>query len=104
MRIKKGVVMPRRAEIYPVLWAAEKIWNKYGRVEGVTVTSGNDGKHSWGSKHFSDDALDLRVRYWDQPTAKKVAKELQEAVGADFDIVLEWHKVHIHAEYQPKVA
>ena len=102
MRIKSGVIMPTRAEIYPVLWAAELIWVKHGRAEGVTVTSGNDSRHSWGSKHFSDDALDLRVRYWKYKEAKQVTKELQKAVGPDFDIILEWDKVHIHCEYQPK--
>jgi len=29
---------------------------------------------------------------------------LKKAVGSDFDVVLEWHKVHIHCEYQPKAS
>lgn len=102
MRIKPGVVMPQRIEIYPALWAAETIWTAHGRKEGVTVTSGREGRHSYGSKHFSDDALDFRVRYWKKREALTVAEELQFEIGADFDVVLEWNKVHIHVEYQPK--
>lgn len=102
MRIKPGVVMPQRIEIYPALWAAEEIWTSHGRLEGVTVTSGREGRHSWGSKHFSDDALDFRVRYWDHHEARQVAAELQSAIGEDYAVVLEWDKIHIHVEYQPK--
>ena len=94
--------MDIRAEILPVLWAAEKIWTKHGRSEGVTVTSANDSRHSWGSKHYSGDAVDLRVRFWDEEKARQVCKELQNQVGDDYDIVLEYKKVHIHAEYHPK--
>jgi len=102
MKIKPGVVMPERIEIYKALWAAETIWIAHGRKEGVTVTSGREGRHSWGSKHYSDDALDFRVRYWKKAEAQQVATELQKAIGKDFDVVLEWDKVHIHVEYQPK--
>ena len=102
MKFKKGVIMDVSADILPALWAAEKVWMKLGRPEGVTVTSARDGRHSWGSKHYSGLALDFRVRYWDKATAQKATKMVRDIVGDDFDIVLEWDKIHVHAEYHPK--
>jgi hypothetical protein len=40
--------------------AAARHWGAYGKP--LVVTSGNDGKHAAGSKHFSWKAVDLRSR------------------------------------------
>jgi hypothetical protein len=61
------------------------------------VTSANDGQHMDGSKHYDDQALDLRV--WHLPDPAHTARRLQRTLGEDYDVVYE--DTHIHAEYDP---
>ncbi len=99
MKLKKGVILAGlRLEMRPVLIASERIWKQFGRKEGVTITGGLEGTHSAGSLHYYGYALDLRTRYWLKKKKKlAVAKELREALGPDYDVVI--HSTHIHAEY-----
>lgn len=88
--------------------AAEDVWREMGKHE-PTCTSANDGKHMEGSKHYSDEALDIRI--WqmvtkeypdarDAPLVKQAARRLQIKLGEDYDVVVE--KDHIHVEYDPE--
>lgn len=63
-----------------------------------TITSGVDGNHKIGSKHYSGDALDWRT--FDYPGSVPVwVKRIQQKLGGDFDVVIE--SDHIHIEYDP---
>lgn len=77
------------------------------------ITSGNDGKHSRTSLHYSDSSADIRI--WTTPTsgtyisaakAKKLAalirKNLKKKYETTllFDVVIE--ETHLHIEFQPK--
>lgn len=64
----------------------------------LTITSGTDGKHSNGSKHYVGLAVDIRTRTMKNPDA--MFKKIQRVLSAGFDIVLEG--THIHIEYDPK--
>ena len=64
------------------------------------VTCGTNGKHSRGSKHYSGYALDFRTRTIPAAIRPKVAQKAREALGADFDVVLE--RTHLHVEFDPK--
>lgn len=76
---------------------AERIWRR--RNADLVITSANDGKHMKGSKHYSGEALDLRI--WNlMGDEAAVTAELQKELGPDYDVVLE--KDHIHLEYDPK--
>jgi len=71
------------------------VYREHG--EELVVTSTYEGDHSAGSLHYADLAFDIRL-----PKAKAttIALEIQQALGEDFDVVLE--PTHIHIEYDPK--
>ena len=99
MRLKDGVsLVGLQIEMRPVLMAAEDIWKSHSREEGVTITAGTDGVHSAASLHPFGYALDFRTHYWKKAEKSKVAQELQDALGDDYDIVI--HSTHIHSEFQ----
>ena len=100
MRIKKGAVLAGLdLRMRNVLQTADQIWALHGQE--LWVTAGLDGEHSAGSLHYYGLALDLRTRYFDKPTLRKVAEKLEKALGKNYDVVV--HKSHIHVEYDPKV-
>lgn len=65
----------------------------------VIVTSGDDGKHMENSKHYDGNALDFRIRHVDANRRRFFQKAVQEALGSNFDVVLE--PTHLHVEYDP---
>ena len=98
MKIKNGAnIQGINIKVRPILIAADRIWQKYGQE--LVVTSGMDSTHSAGSLHYYGLALDLRTRYFDNNTKKKVVEELREILGCDYDVIL--HPSHIHVEYDP---
>jgi hypothetical protein len=91
---------------YAILHAAALIY--LPTPQRLVITSANDGKHMEGSKHYDDEALDLRVWHLINPQA--VAEQIQNELGEDFDVILEWREEggeevpsHIHVEYDPVV-
>ena len=101
MELKEGVILHGLdIRMRPALIQAEKIYEKYGRSEGCTITSALDGIHSAGSFHYYGLAIDLRIYYFDYDTVTKIVFELQNKLGTDFDVIR--HKTHIHIEYDKK--
>jgi len=85
----------------PIWWAisqAESVWSRYGAP--LVVTSLLEGQHVRNSLHPYGMAADLRI--WNLPSgaAGQAARELQQALGADFQVMLE--SDHIHIEHQPR--
>jgi len=72
------------------------------------LTSGLDGKHGGGAKpslHYSGQAVDFRVRHMPPELAPVVRAEMKEALGPDYDIVVEaagTPNQHLHCEFDPK--
>lgn len=98
MRLKEGVILNGlNIKMRQVLIAAEKVWKKYGIEEGVTVTSGLDGCHSAGSKHYYGYALDLRTKYFTDDIKNLVAFELEASLTDDYSVIVE--PSHIHVQY-----
>lgn len=64
----------------------------------MTITSGNDGKHSKDSLHYKDRAIDIRI--FDMKYPNRNWLMIRKQLGKDYDVILE--KTHIHIEYQPK--
>lgn len=67
----------------------------------VVITSGIDGVHKEGSKHYSLNAIDVRLNNF--PTAKSkliFQDQIKARLGAGYDVVLE--PDHLHIEYDPK--
>ncbi len=99
IRIKPGVsVRGLRPELVLALVVAKQVFAPR-QVECV-ITSGTDGKHSHGSLHYVGQALDFRTRELTLEQQDRVKQELQERLGAEYDVVLE--ATHIHIEFQPK--
>ena len=97
MRLKDGVNLEGvQWQMFRAAIIAEEIFAKYGSE--LVITSANDGKHKDNSLHYKGLALDLRT--WHIAGREgAVVRELQRALGNDFDIVLE--KDHIHLELDP---
>lgn len=100
MRIKKGVsIRGIRPEIAIANQIIKSILeDKYG-VEFV-ITAGTDGSHSRGSLHYVGLAEDFRNREVEKHKLQPITIEMSEALGDEFDVVLE--KTHWHVEFQPK--
>ncbi len=71
----------------------------YGGYDCV-ITSCSDGKHGPNSLHYKGLALDLRTRHLPGQALQSILDKLKEALGAQFDVVLE--SDHFHIEYDPK--
>lgn len=101
--IKEGAKVEHlNKEILGALAVMAAIYNKYGY--SMVVTSGNDGRHMKSSKHYTNDAVDLRI--WgleDAGFLKIIANELQIALDnfiQGFQVVIE--SDHYHVEFDPK--
>ena len=65
-----------------------------------TLTSVCDGAHSRGSLHYKGLAFDMRTRNMTPAEKRAVHVELRNALGDEYDVVLE--SDHIHVEWDPK--
>lgn len=95
MTIKPGVSITGIApEAVLGLLVVATVFEQWGAH--LTVTAVTDGKHMEGSLHYRGRAFDLRL-----PEQKDlIVRELQSALGKQWDVVLE--KDHIHVEFDPK--
>lgn len=108
-RIKSGsngAHIPPEAAFPTILWVVGNAFDEQGVADkgdpyDCVLTSGIEGKHGWSSEHFKGDAADFRIRHLpDRETAVDITQRISEALGDDFDVVLE--DSHIHVEYDPK--
>lgn len=78
----------------PVLVAADKIWKEHGKE--LVVTSGTDGEHSAGSKHYYGLALDFRTRYFTQAEQIKIYTLLLKELSEEYMVIKEGTHIHVH--------
>lgn len=116
LKIKPGVSLKN---LTPQMTLAARI------IEGVYtqydtecwITSGNDGIHMEGSKHYRGEALDFRTKnigkswYTPEDTRERklaLVEDIKLALGGqmrEFDVLLEGlgtDNEHLHVEYDPK--
>jgi len=99
MILKKGIkITGIKSELLLALAIADKIWLDYNQELVITEITG--GKHGTASLHYVGLAADLRTRYFTDEEKELVAKDLKDALGENYDVVVE--KTHIHIEFQPK--
>lgn len=99
--IKNGVevVIKPSVEIITAWTIADQVSKKL-TSKPVTITSVLDGKHKEDSKHYDGDAFDMRTFIYTVKEINALAPALREALGPDYDVVLEAD--HIHIEFDPK--
>jgi hypothetical protein len=97
LKFKAGVIIPKSAILAA---AAHNARLQLGLKGDTFVTSANDSIHMRGSKHYTDEAVDLRIHGLDADEIKAWAAAIKKRLGRDYDIVIE--KDHIHAEFDPK--
>lgn len=104
-RLKDESVCLKGTEVQDrIIDAAAKVYA--ATDQKLVVTSANDGEHMEGSKHYSDEALDLRV--WELSSHEEAARKIGDRLGSDFDALAEWRMEgdgprpsHLHIEYDP---
>lgn len=98
----KGNVRPRNLVILAAAVNAAIDMN----IPELWVTSGNDSEHMKGSKHYTNNALDLRSKNFPTLESKKqFIEKISDRLGADYDCILEQvgkGNEHFHIEYDPK--
>lgn len=75
------------------------VFREWG-YNSCTITSCRDGQHKEGSLHYVGKALDFRTRDVVQSQLPTIVADIKEALGEEFDVVLE--KDHIHLEFDPE--
>ena len=101
MQIKPGVrLLGLQPQMTVALSVAESVYARYGAE--CVLTSAVDGNHSRASLHYKGYAVDLRI--WNVPQSKRptLVNDLREALGTEYDVILE--RDHIHVEWDPKRA
>lgn len=95
-------LVPEMTRIYPHIVEA---WRREGGPRPV-ITSGNDSRaHMKGSRHYTNQAIDLRANNIDPRRAVAIRDRLRASLGPDYDVGYETFadpsRNHIHVEYDP---
>ena len=105
IRTKSCVSLDRVSRrLFNAIATADQVWHWAG-VDECWVTSGNDGKHMKGSKHYAGEAADLRSKNIPKAIKRKVLADLSRLLGNDWDVILEYvdePNEHFHIEYDPR--
>lgn len=68
---------------------------------GLVITSGTDGQHKPGSKHYTGEALDIRSFNIPEALRPKVIAHLQARLGSDYQVIVEQDHIHIEWDVKP---
>lgn len=95
--VRFEVITPALLRILTVLEEISRITNI-----DITITSGSDGTHMTGSKHYQGHAIDIRSRDLSTFQKERILTGLSLYLSNDYDVVEEFTPPHIHIEYDPK--
>jgi LysM repeat protein len=89
----------------PVIRAVAVAAERLGLPQPV-ITSGNDGRHSRGSLHYADRALDFRGNNITDAQGRALANEVRRMLGTGYDVIFETFpgnpaNDHLHIEFDP---
>ena len=99
IKLKPGVsIIGVKPETVLGIAVAGSVFNAFGY--DLIVTSVTEGRHGNGSLHFPGFAFDCRRRHIQSKDVGSISASLKEALGPEFDVVLE--SDHWHIEFQPK--
>jgi hypothetical protein len=97
VRVKSNVKFHHTSFLFPavmrIIWTAQ-----FTADDGyeVTITSGCDGQHKEGSKHYTGRAFDFRTRDYPGDLEKWVTR-MKHTLGDLYFVLLE--RTHIHVQY-----
>jgi hypothetical protein len=69
--------------------------------EGLVITSGSDGTHMAGSKHYTGEAIDLRTKTLSPTLRSALIVALRAELGPQFTVLLEDARTpneHVHIQ------
>ena len=94
MKIKQGCrVGGIKPEMIIATLLIEPVLNDYGQE--LVITEGTGGKHSATSRHYSGNALDVRIwKLSEDGTVDECADKLRTALGAEYRVIV--HDTHLH--------
>jgi len=99
IRIKDGVcIQGLRPEMVLAVQILDGVFSKMDYE--LVITSAVDSNHGKNSLHFVGLALDIRNYHVQKPEWNELILKMKNALGNQFDVVLE--KTHIHIEFQPE--
>lgn len=112
--IKAGCKFKRfTPQLATFIMAVIRTWDLHTPAIVPVITSANDSKHMRESKHYKDEAWDLRTNNIpDAGKIEEIARTLRVDLGNDYDVVVEndlfmdgvqikWK--HIHVEWDKGV-
>lgn len=70
-------------------------------AEGVVITSGSDGTHMTGSKHYTGEAIDVRSKTFTKAARAAFLTSLRAELGPQFTVLLEHEgevQEHVHVQ------
>lgn len=74
--------------------------------DSVTITSGIDGRHKVGSRHYTASAIDIRSHNFPSAASKRTfITDVLSRLGPGYDMLLEYEgqpNEHFHLEFDPK--
>ena len=101
IKFKSSVVVPK---VTIIAAAVANAANELS-LPDMLVTSGNDSLHMRGSKHYTDDALDIRTKHLSTEQKHALVKTIKRRLGRDYDVILEYEgkiNEHAHIEFDHK--
>lgn len=101
IKFKAGAVVTKQTIIAAAIINSA---NQLGLTQDIVVTSGNDSTHMKGSKHYSDEALDIRTKNLSVDVKHELLATVKKRLGAGYDAILESEggpNEHMHVEYDP---
>lgn len=101
--LKQGVVIDHRTDgrLFRAAHNIDVICESNYCIKETVVTSGNDGTHMNGSKHYMGEAFDFRVHHWPMGLKDKIYQDIKAQLGKEFDCLLEavgTPNEHLHVE------
>jgi hypothetical protein len=101
LSVKPGVVLEDiDSNLVQAMLVVDACYGDHGLA--CVITSGREGQHKDGSKHYLGKALDFRTRHVPAHELQALVDDIRIMLGADYDTILE--STHLHIEYDPKDA
>lgn len=99
LKFKPSIVVPK---VVIIAAAVINAANVLQLPVDMLVTSGNDGQHMKGSKHYHDQALDFSVKRLNIVEKQALVKEIKHRLGSDYDVLIHGPVEHLHVEFDPE--